>query len=82
MVDVALNEGGARGEADLVGQRARRLDPLAGEVDAGDDGPAPCPAQSVETEVALQVQQGGALGTSGPSSLESRWLMQRASCPP
>ena len=59
--DVALHEGGAPGEADLGGERARRPDALAGEVDAGDDGAAARPAERVEAEVALQVQQRRAL---------------------
>jgi hypothetical protein len=69
VVDVGLDEAGAAGEADVVGQAPRQRDRLAREVDADDLGPAPRPAQRVEPEVALQVQQARALADVRPELL-------------
>ena len=61
VVEVGADELGAAGQADLVGQAPRQRDGLVAEVEADDLGAEARPAERVEAEVALQVQQGRAL---------------------
>ena len=61
VVEVGADELGAAGQADFVGQAPRQRDRLVAEVQTDDLGAEARPAQRVEAEVALQVQQRRAL---------------------
>ena len=81
VVEVGADELGAAGQADFVGQAPRQRDRLVAEVEADDLGAEARPAERVEAEVALQVQQRRALVDEGPELLALERPERRARRP-
>ena len=77
VVEVGADELGAAGQADLVGQSPRQGHRLVRQVEAHDVRAVARPAQGVEAEVALEVQQGRALVHERPELVQLQRQQRR-----